>query len=62
MLKSINHPRDPLTVAVLEHKMRDENVSNYVVMFLRLLTSCEIQRRQDFFEPFVMVRIGDFPD
>jgi hypothetical protein len=27
-----------------------------VVMFLRLVTSAEVQRRQDFFGPFIMVR------
>lgn len=27
-----------------------------VVMLLRLITSCEVQRREDFFFPFIMVR------
>jgi hypothetical protein len=31
-------------------------VSNLVVMLLRLITSCEVQRREDFFFPFIMVR------
>ena len=30
-------------------------VSNMMVMFIRFLISCEIQRRQDFFCPFIMV-------
>ncbi len=34
---------------------RDDTVSNYIVMLLRLITSAEIQKRSDFFEPFIMV-------
>ncbi|KAK9824088.1 hypothetical protein WJX72_007637 [[Myrmecia] bisecta] len=45
---------DPLTVASLEGNMRDGMLSNMVVMLLRMLTSCEIQRREDFFAPFIM--------
>lgn len=47
---------DPLTVSVLENNMRDSSISPMVVMFLRLLTSAEIGRRQDFFAPFILVR------
>ena len=47
--------QDPLTVQSLEGNMRDGMISNMVVMFLRMLTSCEIQRREEFFAPFVMV-------
>lgn len=47
--------QDPLTVQSLEGNMRDGMISNMVVMFLRMLTSCEIQRREDFFAPFIMV-------
>ena len=47
--------QDPLTVKSLEGNMRDGMISNMVIMFLRMLTSCEIQRRQDFFAPFVLV-------
>jgi Peptidase C65 Otubain len=36
--------------------MRDANVSNMIVAFLRLATSAEIGARSDFFCPFVMVR------
>ena len=31
-------------------------VSNMIVMFLRLVTSAELQLRADFFAPFIMVR------
>ena len=34
---------------------RDSMLSPMIVMLLRLLTSAEIQRRTDFFAPFVMV-------
>ncbi|KAG2501153.1 hypothetical protein HYH03_000968 [Edaphochlamys debaryana] len=34
--------------------MRDDTVSNMIVMFLRLVTSCEVQRREDHFFPFIM--------
>jgi len=29
--------------------------SNYPVWLLRMITSCEIKRRADFFAPFIMV-------
>ncbi len=29
--------------------------SGYAVWFLRMVTSCEIKRRADFFAPFIMV-------
>ena len=47
---------EALTVATLEENMRSGDISNMVVMFLRILTSAEIQRRQDFFAPFILVR------
>lgn len=40
--------------------MRDDMVSNTMVAFLRMLTSCEIQLRADFFAPFIMVWILGF--
>ena len=36
--------------------MRDETISNSLVSFLRMLTSCEIELRAEFFAPFIMVR------
>ena len=45
-----------MTQDVLLANMRDEMVSNMIVMFLRLVTSAELQRRADFFAPFIMVR------
>lgn len=46
---------DAVTIPVLEANMRDSGVSPMVVMFLRLLTSAEIARQQDFFAPFILV-------
>lgn len=33
----------------------EEYISNYIVFLMRMITSCEIRRRSDFFEPFIMV-------
>lgn len=61
MLRTVDSADDPLTVEVLELKMREQSISDYVVMLLRLLVSCEIQSEQEFFAPFVMVRRADAP-
>eukprot|EP00884_Botryococcus_braunii_P008440 jgi/Botrbrau1/17598/Bobra.0166s0037.3 len=45
---------DALSIASLENTMRDEMPSNLIVMLLRILTSCELQRRKDFFLNFVL--------
>ncbi|GJN15600.1 hypothetical protein PR202_gb02526 [Eleusine coracana subsp. coracana] len=37
----------------LLERTRDDNVSDYAVMFFRFVTSGEIQRRAEFFEPFI---------
>merc|ERR1712205_215760 len=39
--------------------MRDDMVSNMIVMFLRLVTSAEVQRREDHFAPFIMGMYDD---
>ncbi|KAF6139797.1 hypothetical protein GIB67_022879 [Kingdonia uniflora] len=38
----------------LVSRSRDQSVSDYVVMFFRFVTSGEIRRRSEFFEPFIM--------
>ncbi|XP_020262657.1 uncharacterized protein LOC109838641 [Asparagus officinalis] len=38
----------------LLQRSRDQSVSDYVVMFFRFVTSGEIRRRSDFFEPFIV--------
>lgn len=35
-------------------RSRDQSISDYVVMFFRFVTSGEIRRRSEFFEPFIM--------
>ncbi|XP_010250517.1 PREDICTED: ubiquitin thioesterase otubain-like isoform X1 [Nelumbo nucifera] len=35
-------------------RSRDQSISDYVVMFFRFVTSGEIRRRSDFFEPFIL--------
>jgi hypothetical protein len=41
-------------VPELVARLNDENLSNLVIMFIRLVTSAEIQRRADFFTPFIL--------
>lgn len=52
---------EPLVVATLEANMRDGCLSPLIVMLLRMLTSAAIQRRSDFFAPFIMVRSQGLP-
>ena len=47
---------EPLTVRQLEDNLRDASLSPMVVMMLRMLDSAEIQRRGDFFYPFILAR------
>lgn len=42
-----------ISLDTLVQRCRDSGVSDYVVMFFRFVTSCEIQHRAEFFEPFV---------
>lgn len=44
-----------LTLPEWELVMSDDNLSNYIIMFLRLLTSAEIQLRREMFAPYIMV-------
>lgn len=47
---------EPLSVPQLEDNFCDAMLSPMIIMLLRMLTSAEIQRRSDFFAPFIMVR------
>ncbi|KAL2903708.1 Ubiquitin thioesterase otubain-like [Bienertia sinuspersici] len=38
----------------LVKRSRDQSVSDYVVMFFRFVTSGEIRKRSEFFEPFIL--------
>lgn len=55
-VNQVGHPANGLTLPEWEIVMRDEHMSNYIVMFLRLLTSAEIQLNRDSFAPFILVR------
>ena len=52
----------PLTVQELALRLADENVSNMMIMFVRLVTSAEVQRRQEFFTPFILGMTDNFID
>ncbi|KAL4428057.1 hypothetical protein ABPG75_002146 [Micractinium tetrahymenae] len=54
LLRSVASPLDPLTIEGLEANVRDEDLSGYPVWLLRMVTSCEIKRRADFFAPFII--------
>ncbi|KFM23144.1 Ubiquitin thioesterase otubain-like protein [Auxenochlorella protothecoides] len=43
-----------LTMCNPGSQWNNEYISNYVVFLMRMITSCEIRRRSDFFEPFIM--------
>ena len=49
-----------LTLALIS-QLACVQISNMMVMFIRILVSCELQRRQDFFAPFIMVGIAPSP-
>lgn len=49
-----------MTVGELLTRLCDETASNLVIMFIRLVTSAEVQRRADFFMPFIL-GMTDFP-
>ncbi|GAB4828524.1 ubiquitin-specific protease otu1 [Ancistrocladus abbreviatus] len=38
----------------LVHRSRDQSISDYIVMFFRFVTSGEIRKRSEFFEPFIL--------
>lgn len=46
---------EPLTVPDLEQKIRNGDISHPIVMLLRLITSCELQCRRDYFMHFLEV-------
>ena len=59
LLGSIHDGADPLTVETLEQNMRSDDVSNYIVFLLRIITSAEVKTHADFFAPFVIGLTGD---
>lgn len=54
-LESVLHGNETsISHEELLQRSRDPNVSDYVVMFFRFVTSGEIRKRADFFEPFIV--------
>ncbi|KAE8730308.1 Ubiquitin thioesterase otubain-like [Hibiscus syriacus] len=45
---------DSISQDELIQRSRDQSISDYVVMFFRFVTSGEIQKRSEFFEPFIL--------
>ncbi|XVF66734.1 hypothetical protein PTKIN_Ptkin10aG0061200 [Pterospermum kingtungense] len=45
---------DSISQDELITRCRDQSVSDYVVMFFRFVTSGEIRKRSEFFEPFIL--------
>ncbi|KAL7253303.1 hypothetical protein ACSBR1_007772 [Camellia fascicularis] len=44
----------PISHDELIQRSRDQSISDYVVMFFRFVTSGEIRKRSEFFEPFIL--------
>ena len=42
-----------MVVFNLFQTFQDEGISNYIVVYLRLLTSAQLQKKADFFENFI---------
>lgn len=38
---------------ISQQTFRDEGISNYLVVYLRLLTSAQLQKKSEFFENFI---------
>lgn len=57
LLGSIGNESDPLTLELLEKNMRSDDISNYIIFLMRIITSAEIKSNSEFFAPFIMVRI-----
>eukprot|EP00889_Picochlorum_renovo_P001293 jgi/Picre1/28323/NNA_003729.t1 len=54
MLSSIQDSSNPLSIETLENNMRSEEISNYIVFLLRIITSAEVKDKANFFAPFIM--------
>ena len=54
MLSDILGSVPSLTVDALERQLRTEDVSNYLIFLLRIITSGEVKQNADFFAPFIL--------
>lgn len=50
LIKSVGHN---LSLEDLIKEFRDEGMSNYCVVYLRLITSCQLQNEADFYQNFL---------
>ena len=49
----VNSVKDNASVEELSDTFRDEGLSNYIVVYLRLIASCQLQSEADFYQNFV---------
>ena len=49
----VNSVGDGTTLADLESSFEDEGLSNYMVVYLRLITSCQLQTEREFYQNFL---------
>lgn len=54
LLGSLTATPEPLSLDGLVGKFSDAMLSNYMIMFFRLIASAEVRRRAEFFEPFIL--------
>ena len=45
---------DALTVEMLEKQLRTDEISNYIVFLMRIITSGEVKQHAEFFAPFIL--------
>ena len=57
LLQRLGAPVGPMELPQLEAKLRDPDTSNMLVVLLRFIVSAEVQLREEFFAPFVLVRV-----
>mmetsp|Transcript_26454 Transcript_26454/g.50235 ORF Transcript_26454/g.50235 Transcript_26454/m.50235 type:complete len:272 (-) Transcript_26454:287-1102(-) len=53
LVQQVSAP-DPISLDDLAARLSDESMSSYCIMLLRMITSCELQRRSQHFSPFVI--------
>ncbi|XP_028395919.1 ubiquitin thioesterase OTUB1-like [Dendronephthya gigantea] len=52
-MELVDRVGEKITVDELLTVFQDEGMSNYIVVYLRLLTSAQLQKKEDFFENFI---------
>ena len=49
----VNSVKEGTSLSDLEKTFRDDGMSNYVVVYLRLITSCQLQTDGEFYQNFL---------